>query len=354
MFLKNIWYMTGWSHDFEIGKITKKRLIGEDLIFYRQIDGTLVAMEDKCCHRLAPLSSGQIEGNDIRCMYHGLKFSADGQCNEIPQQPEAVISKKICVRTFPLVERHGGAWIWMGDKEKANPDTIPNFKGPDTPEFPMIADRKYINTNYMFMNDNLLDLSHVAYVHKDSFGKGDDESNRAFAELAPKTTILENGVRVERWAKGKAAIPPYMAELLPEGEYEHYSWYDFVAPGFFLLNTRTYPAGYIDKYGDDLVNQESVFSEYSCQAVTPIDEDNICYYFALGADSRFSQLKQMYNELGHLAFGEDSLMLEAQYKIVKKNPDQKLMNLAMDAPVANFRAMMDKMYKSETTPSFNA
>ena len=344
MFLKNCWYMSGWSPDFEADKITPRRLIGIDLIFYRKTNNELIVMEDKCCHRMAPLSIGQQEGDDIRCMYHGIKFGPDGQCTEIPTQKR--IPKNVCVKTYPVVERHGSAWVWMGDPALADADKIPNFIGPDTDDWAMLPDRKYMNINYQLMNDNLLDLSHVAYVHRNSFGQGDTEASSAFAKIPSKTTKYENGVRVERWVTGQAS-PPYIKEILNEPNLDYYTWYDFVAPGIFLLNTRIYPLGYIEKYGDDLINQAHIFAEYSCQAVTPIDEDNICYYFALGPWAKHAELQQMYLDLGHMAFGEDQVMLEKQYAVMKRNPDVELMNLAADQSIVTFRSIMADLKTKE-------
>ena len=79
----------------------------------------MVALDDRCCHRAAPLSMGRIEGDDIRCMYHGMKFAADGKCIQIPGQD--IIPAKLGVRSYPVVERYNMIFIWTGDAEKADP-----------------------------------------------------------------------------------------------------------------------------------------------------------------------------------------------------------------------------------------
>ena len=79
-----------------------------------------MALEDRCCHRHAPLSKGRLEGSDVRCMYHGLKFAPTGECIEIPG--EARVPKQMKVQTFPLVEKDKLLWIWLGDAALADAD----------------------------------------------------------------------------------------------------------------------------------------------------------------------------------------------------------------------------------------
>ena len=86
MFLCNCWYVAGWSHDIVAGSLVSRTILGEPIVLYRKADGGVAALEDRCCHRMAPLTRGRIEGDDLRCMYHGLKFAPDGRCIEIPGQ----------------------------------------------------------------------------------------------------------------------------------------------------------------------------------------------------------------------------------------------------------------------------
>ncbi len=86
MFLRNCWYVAGWSHQFPKGALVGRTMLSEPIVLYRKADDTVVALEDRCCHRLAPLSLGRLEGDDLRCLYHGLKFAPSGKCIEIPGQ----------------------------------------------------------------------------------------------------------------------------------------------------------------------------------------------------------------------------------------------------------------------------
>ena len=96
MFVRNCWYMAGWSRDFGHDELKAVTMLNERIVIYRKNDGGLVALQDRCCHRFAPLSLGRIENDDLRCMYHGLKFAPTGRCIEIPFQSK--IPPQACVR----------------------------------------------------------------------------------------------------------------------------------------------------------------------------------------------------------------------------------------------------------------
>ena len=196
MYVRNSWYMAGWARDFVADTPPAITLLDEPLVIYRQSDGRLTAMEDRCCHRLAPLSHGRVEGNDLRCLYHGLKFAPDGSCNEMPGH--TAIPKAMKVRAFPVVERYSAAFIWMGDPAKLDESLIPPFVGVDDPGWYMAPGRMDYDVHYELIQDNLLDLSHIAWVHRNSFGGGNAASNKAWAEAELRVTALPRGVRVER------------------------------------------------------------------------------------------------------------------------------------------------------------
>ena len=88
-------------------------------MLYQGESGKVVALDDRCCHRGAPLSMGRIEGDCVRCMYHGMKFEPSGKCIQIPGQD--VIPPKLGVRSYPVVERDHLIWIWMGDPAQGRP-----------------------------------------------------------------------------------------------------------------------------------------------------------------------------------------------------------------------------------------
>lgn len=85
-FLRNCWYVAAWDHEIGPEQLFQRTILGQSLLLFRTSAGNVVALDNKCCHRHAPLSLGRREGDCVRCMYHGLKFGPDGKCVEIPGQ----------------------------------------------------------------------------------------------------------------------------------------------------------------------------------------------------------------------------------------------------------------------------
>ena len=147
-FIKNCWYAAAWSSEI-VNEIHATTIICEPLIVYRQPDGGVVVMEDRCCHRFAPLSKGRLEdGRNVRCMYHGMVFNSDGACIEIPCQDKIPASAKI--RTYPAVERGGWVWVWMGEADKADPDLVPPVVDLDDPDFILKTASLEYEADYQF------------------------------------------------------------------------------------------------------------------------------------------------------------------------------------------------------------
>ena len=120
-FIRNAWTVAAWPAEITGNQPLARTIMGDDLVLFRTADGTPVALEDRCAHRLAPLSLGKIEADGIRCMYHGVKFDHAGVCIEVPAQAP---NPQMCVKHYPLVEQDGFVWIWMGDSTLADPAKI--------------------------------------------------------------------------------------------------------------------------------------------------------------------------------------------------------------------------------------
>ena len=190
MFLRNGWYTALWAHELT-DKPVGKTFLNEKVVLFRNASGRVGALEDSCCHRAAPLSMGELSGEYLACGYHGLKFDVSGRCVEVPGQPEVPAGAK--VRCYPTHEKNNIIWIWMGDADKADVTKIPDLPWLSDPKWAATPGRLYVKTNYQFIIDNLLDLTHVAHVHKKTIA-GDPRE----ATTPTKTERLNDGVRVGR------------------------------------------------------------------------------------------------------------------------------------------------------------
>lgn len=340
MFLRNWWYVAGWSHQVPVGEIVARTILGEPIVLYRTSAGAVTALEDRCCHRFAPLSRGRLEGDDIRCMYHGMKFSAAGQCVEIPAQAQIPSGAK--VRTYPVVEKDRWIWVWMGDAALADATLIPDALNHDDPDFMIGTGQMDYEANYRLIHDNLLDLTHLSFVHEKTLGR----RTSSWGTAMPNVAAVEHGVRVSRWLRN-GGTPPYVDA--PQQTQDYWASFDFVLPGLFLLNTSAYPAGTADKFPDGPSGLDPIWVVVTSQAITPITERSTVYYFSGGQLRRHADPARIDMQLAgfNTAFLEDKSMIEAQQQVVDRSPGRSMMTLQFDRSVAAFRRLLDRMIRDE-------
>ena len=196
MFLRNYWYVAGRS--VEVGRVLLQRwILNEPVLLYRTEDGTAVAMQGNCPHRSLPLSKGRLIEDEVECGYHGLKFAPSGECTHVPALDKVPATCR--VKTYPVVDMNRWVWIWMGDPALADEATIPDCRWNDDPEWSVTEGHLEIGCNYALLVDNLLDLSHTAFVHRDSIG------DRSVAEAPANTEVSGNSVSVIRRLQGRPA-----------------------------------------------------------------------------------------------------------------------------------------------------
>jgi vanillate O-demethylase monooxygenase subunit len=348
-YLRNAWYMAGWSRDFPAGRPLPAMLLEEPLVFYRQTDGRLVALEDRCPHRFAPLSKGQVEGDDLRCLYHGVKFNGAGQCVELPGSSSR--PKALCARAYPVVERQSAVFVWMGSAEQADEAQLPPFIGHEDPAWHMLPGQMDYNVYYELIQDNLLDLSHVPWVHRNSFGGGNVSTNRAWTDAQVRVSQLPNGVRVARWMKD---VPTRPAQAPIVGERSDVlNSFDYLVPGYFLLSTSYYPPGTAQRTGGEQPDEQPLFANWTSQAVTPIARRRTTYYFCFGPWSKYpgaEQMKQGYYDLANVAFTEDLEMLTAQQQIIDIDPSRRMTLFDVDRAPVMYRRLVDGLLAAAQDP----
>jgi vanillate O-demethylase monooxygenase subunit len=186
-FARNQWYVAAFSS--EVGRhILRRQLLGDYVALYRTEDGTPVALADRCPHRGLPLSAGALDGDAIRCGYHGFTFAKSGQCIRVPSQ--ATIPEKMGVRSYPLVEKSIWIWAWMGEPELADPTLIPDHKklGLEDSNYTVTEFfRMDVPGNYQLLHENLLDVSHVTFLHPGLLDDGNVAGSKTALELADRS-----------------------------------------------------------------------------------------------------------------------------------------------------------------------
>lgn len=195
MFINDAWYVAALPEELDGGKIVSRTILEQKVALFRTETGQYCALHDACKHRQAPLSLGHIVGDTVVCRYHGARYGSDGICTHIPGQ--AAIPSRARVRSYPVRERHGFVWIWMGEAETAPDDTT----FPASLELlaaPGLRTRNGVfegmQANYRLLNDNLFDITHAEFVHPESFG---GEEVRFYRNAQPGTEPIDRGLVYE-------------------------------------------------------------------------------------------------------------------------------------------------------------
>ena len=160
-YLREAWYPVAWLD--EIGHAPFGRtVLDEPVVIFRNEQGTLSAIGGRCPHRFAPLRLGKCVAGGLQCPYHGLVFGTDGRCVGNPHER---IIPKARVPAYPLAERYGLAWLWFGAQERADPALVPDFPFLEDDRYEFVRGTIYGEGHYELYSDNILDLSHAAYLH---------------------------------------------------------------------------------------------------------------------------------------------------------------------------------------------
>lgn len=194
------WYPVAWSYEIEKGSSLAVEYGGEPIVLVRPECGPLFALEDRCSHRQVPLSKGVVEGQSVRCCYHGWTFAPSGQCVDVPYLGKGKLPNG--VRSYPCKEQNGVVFIFPGDKEKAALKPLPKLAEAANPTYKTRKFDPKVGCHYSFMHENLIDMNHQ-FLHRNIMGRikarflgkdvGDDfiEVKYSFARVGNKQPLAE-------------------------------------------------------------------------------------------------------------------------------------------------------------------
>jgi phenylpropionate dioxygenase-like ring-hydroxylating dioxygenase large terminal subunit len=165
----NSWYAVEFSNLISTSPKSLK-ILDRELVVYRTSDGKIQAMNNACVHRGAALANGSILGNCIVCPYHGWQFEPDGACVKIPSMTTGTIPKQARMTTYPVQEKYGWVWLFLGDRDSGELPSIPNFPQAESGLFRAIQGEFDWNANYERVLENGLDFAHAPFVHAGAFG----------------------------------------------------------------------------------------------------------------------------------------------------------------------------------------
>ena len=345
MWLRNCWYVIAWEHEIpatDSPDLFTRKVLNEPILVFRPDSGSMVAMADKCCHRHAPLSVGKREGDGVRCGYHGMMFNAQGQCIDVPgmDKPPA----KACIKTYPLAVKNQWVFVWMGDPALADPAMLPDNFSCNHPDWVNIPGYMHYDTPYLLIADNLLDFSHLSYVHAKTLG-----GTTAIAQARPTIEKIDSagqrGVKVSRFIPDVVASPFYLKFRHFNSNLDRWFVYDFLFPSTLLMHSGGRPVG------DAPDDNSRAVRLHSCQTLTPETETSTHYFFQQShpAGVEDQTIKHIiFNSLIE-AFNEDRDMITAQFKNLSENAEEQMMPMHFDGALIQFRLMLKAAIAAENS-----
>lgn len=302
----NCWWVAAFGS--EVGRSLLGRwMLDTPVVVFRREDGTVAALEDRCPHRQAPLSNGQLKGDIVECGYHGFCFGADGSCVRIPSM-DGTPPPNYSVKHFPVKEIGPLVWIYLGD-----PSVIDTVAPP--PELPWAEDSSFairtglmeISANYMLLKENVLDLTHFGYVHASTFEISDWST-------PPDVIVGDETVQYSKHFINSPLAPGYAMSLgVPPGTPWHREH-----RGTFL--SPALQEGCTD-FQNPSKPEESPARFRVAHATTPIDQTHMLYFWVVGRD--FAKVPEAMDHLVHAireGFDEDRVVLEAVQAQASRRP----------------------------------
>lgn len=334
---RNAWYVVGFAH--EIGRsLIGRTVVKTPLAIYRKQDGALVALDGRCPHRHFPLAKSCLEGDVVRCGYHGFAFGPDGQCVDIPSQQHTPRAYR--VPTYPIVEHGLWAWVWVGDPDKADPALLPALAEIGLEGEGLVGHTMFfheVGCRYQLLNDNLFDLSHLAFLHGTSIGTAENATTPE--ELARRPGFVSSIRRIR-----DAPCPPLMHALgdWPTETIDRAMGMESYLPGFHTGITEVaYPASHPQAPGEP-ISRNRVY-----HSITPSTPRSCYYHFAVAVD-RAVDVEQMRAGLAPV-IDEDifaSVEIEKMLDLYDGVPPPELM-VKSDTNTVEGRRMIQAMMDAE-------
>jgi phenylpropionate dioxygenase-like ring-hydroxylating dioxygenase large terminal subunit len=337
MFIRNEWYIAAWGDEIEGDKPLPRRICGESIVLFRDASGRVGALFDRCCHRGAPLQYGCVTELGLQCGYHGLVFDRTGICVRIPGQER--IPARAKVQSYPIVEKDGFVWIWMGEAARADTDRIIDYPfHNDSVHWPHKHTMYPIKGNYMLMVDNLMDLTHLGYVHTSTIGGNPAIHVEAEMQTEPKP----NGLRFIRWMRNSVPPPTYLKAVSFQGRIDRWQEFEYVAPSHVLQVSGAVDAGGGDTaYANGIPKGGLTFRLF--HGLTPETEESCHYFWSVANGYRQHEPQatdQLFSEIA-AAFQEDKRIVEAQQARLSETSETGLVDIVTDKARLHMRRVVE-------------
>src|SRR5262245_9027132 len=334
------WYVAAFGS--EVGRTPLARTVcNEPLVMFRRRDNSVAVLDDRCPHRFYQLSRGQLVDDDIECGYHGLRFDGTGACTRIPAQKQ--IPAGFGVRSFPAVERSGLVYVWMGEPVRADRSLIPDFPENGGAAWAASGALRHVEANYQLVVDNLLDLTHLTFVHKTTLaGPGIQET---------PLDVRVDGDRViaRREMRGVHPAPSFRTLRHFPDKIDRYQNITFIPPSHVHIRIEATPAGANDD--PDLIHHVVL------NHLTPETERTTHYFWSICRRMRIDDaaIGQRLFEMNRAAFDEDAEVLKHQQAMIDRNAGGAVLaNLDADKATLAARRIVRRKIEAEKAKTESA
>ncbi len=331
------WWVAGFA--WELGeKPLARTFLDHAMVLFRTPDGAVSALEDRCCHKELPLSMGAVEPRGLRCGYHGLLFDHGGGCIEVPGLER--IPGRARVRAYPLRERDQILWVWIGAQDASPRDEPPAYSFHSDPRYTFGGDAFHYDAPYQLIHDNVLDLSHLGYVHLKTIGG--NPGVHTSAQLI--TTSTPNRVRVVRWMPNSAPPPTYTAAWPFRGAVDRWQEVDF------SLSHCEIWTGAMDAGSGSLEDpQRGGFHMRGFHGVTPETAHTAHYFWTVATNPHPDKqdVTQLVVQQTALTFEEDKVVIEAQWRNQCRFPGRSQLYIPIDDGPTRARRMIDALLRED-------
>lgn len=164
----NQWYIACFDDELKKEQLLRRKIVGHELVIFKNVKGEVAVLEDRCCHRNVHLSLGYVQGDHIKCGYHGWEYNTTGKCVHIPVLEPHQISDKACVKSYPIQFKYQAYWVYIGDESLMVDAPIPEM--PELDKFPFVHNAHILEGSIKLVAESLFDAQHINHVHRNSIG----------------------------------------------------------------------------------------------------------------------------------------------------------------------------------------
>jgi phenylpropionate dioxygenase-like ring-hydroxylating dioxygenase large terminal subunit len=336
----NEWYVAATCAELD-RSLLRRKILNRSIVLFRTQEGAPVAMDNRCPHRSYPLSSGTLDGDSIICGYHGMRIDAKGDCTDYPAVAQC--PKKVGVRTYPLIERGPMCWIWMGDAEKADPQRIPAPSWMSNEDWVGGAGYFLLQGSYVSLHENLLDTSHLSFLHANSIGSPD------YVKAPFTTEMTESYFALSRLVY-PTMLPEALGKLTGLGgkpDVARAVKNEFVSPAYYEATTRMYDMSLAD-------TERKEFTIRAAHMPTPESLTSTHYFIYVARNFAQQDANSKNAMLVRLmaAFEEDVIALALQEEMQREAGDDLFeLSFPSDELTIAMRRYIKRRAETESAPS---